>query len=504
MCRTSRSTGNSALPQNVHPEGQRWIAWSRLIDLRPLRAITLFVLLLLAGNSIAAELPADIAAALKRANIPASSVALYVQDVTQPAPTLAFNADQPMNPASVMKLVTTYAALESLSPGYQWRTELYTSGKIKGDRLEGDLIIKGYGDPKITLETFWLWLRDLRTRGIRDIRGNVVIDRSFFDVPKEDPGAFDGEPYKPYNVQPDALLLNFQTHCLRFLPDEQGKQLRIAFDVGIPKARLINQVHLTNGSCGDWKDALTYRVEQTPKGLVLAFSGPYARDCGDRSMHLALLDADADVYALFKPLWEELGGRWRGQVVDGVVPADARLLTQYDSPPLADLIRDINKFSNNVMARQVYLTVGAEMLGAPATLEKANQAVNNVLATKGLNFLELVMENGSGLSRRARISAHHLGDLLRAAYYSPVSAEFESSLPIVSVDGTMKKRLKDNPIAGHAHIKTGSLDGTRAIAGYVFDAKGRRNVVVFVINDPKAEFARTVQDAVLDWVFARP
>jgi D-alanyl-D-alanine carboxypeptidase/D-alanyl-D-alanine-endopeptidase (penicillin-binding protein 4) len=468
----------------------------------PSRIIVFFVLC--SGAGFAAELPAPIAAALQQAKIPESAVALYVQDVTQPTPALALNAEQPMNPASVIKLVTTYAALESLGPTYQWKTELYASGTIKGERLNGDLFIKGYGDPRITLETFWLWLRDLRTRGIRNIRGNVVIDRAFFDIPREDPGAFDGEPYKPYNALPDALLLNFRSHRLRFLPDEEGKRLRIAFEVEIPGARIVNQVRLGNGGCGNWKDALSYKVQQTPKGLVLSFTGSYSAACGDKSMHLALLDPNAYVHALFKPLWEELGGTWRGQVVDGVTPADARVLARHDSPQLAEIVRDINKFSNNVMARQLYLTLGAEMLGPPATLDKSAQAVNNLLATKGLNFLELAMENGSGLARGTRISAHHLGALLLRAHYSPVFSEFESSMPIVASDGTMKKRLRDNAVAGHAHIKTGSLEGVKTIAGYVFDARGRRNVVVCLINHPNAEWGRLVQDALLEWVFARP
>lgn len=457
-----------------------------------------------AAWSAAADLPAPIAAALSQARIPESAVALYVQDVSQPAPALALNAEHGMNPASVIKLVTTYAALETLGPAYQWKTEFYSSGTIKGDRLNGDLIIKGYGDPKITLETLWLWLRDLRTRGIRDLRGNIVLDRSHFDIAQEDPGAFDNEPYKPYNAQADALLLNFRSHRLRFLPDDEGKKVRIAFEVEIPKARIVNQVRLANGNCGKWKDALTYGVQQTAKGLALNFSGTYSAACGDKSMHLALLDRNAYAYALIKPLWEELGGKWRGQVVDGATPADARLLARHDSPQLAEVIRDINKFSNNVMARQLYLTLGAEMLGAPATLEKSAQAVTNLLATKGMNFLELAMENGSGLSRGTRISARHLGDLLRAAHRSPVFSEFESSMPILAVDGTMKKRLNGNAVAGNAHIKTGSLEGVKTIAGYVIDGKGRRNVVVCLINHPNAEAGRPVQDALLEWMYGRP
>lgn len=455
-----------------------------------------------AAWSIAADLPAPIAAALSQANIPESAVAFYVQDVTQPAPVLAHNAEQRMNPASVIKLLTTYSALEALGPAYQWKTEIYTNGTLKGDRLTGDLIIKGYGDPTVTLETFWLWLRDLRARGIREIRGNLVIDRSFFDIPKQDPGAFDNEPYEPYNVQPDALLLNLKSHRIRFMPGDDGKKPKIAFEVEVPGSRIVNQVALGNGPCNRWQDALRYRVQQAP--LVLTFSGPYSTACGDKSLYLSLLDANAYVYALFKPLWEELGGKWRGKVLDGGVPAEARLLVRHDSPQLAEVIRDINKFSNNAMARQLYLTLGAELFGAPATPEKSAQAINTVLASRGMQFLELALENGAGLSRRERISAQHLGALLRAAFHSRVFSEFESSLPIVSTDGTMKKRLRDNPVAGHAHIKTGSLDGVKTIAGYVFDAQGRRMAVVCLINHANADAGRPVQDALLEWVFGRP
>ena len=156
------------------------------------------------------------------------------------------------------------------------------------------------------------------------------------------------------------------------------------------------------------------------------------------------------------------------------------------------------------MARQLFLTIGAEQSGRPGSRDNAAEAVRAWLRARGLNFPELVLENGSGLSRIARISPQHLGALLISAHGSPVFAELESSLPIVAVDGTMRKRLKDNGVAGHAHIKSGSLSGVKTIAGYVFDRKGRRMVVVCMINHPRASAGRDVQDALLEWVYSRP
>ena len=448
----------------------------------------------------AADLPAPVADALKRAKIPESALALHVQDVTQSAPVLALNEQRAMNPASVMKLVTTFAALEVLGPAYQWKTEIFTNGALKGERLNGDLIFKGYGDPKISLEAFWLILRDLRQKGLREIHGNIMLDRSYFDLPKEDPSAFDNEPHKPYNAAPDALLVNFRAHRVRFLPELDGKAPRIVLDPEINGARIVNQVRSGAGGCGEWRDKVRFQINPP----TYTFSGSFASACDERALHLVLQDNNTYFGVLFKQLWEQMGGVWKGSVVEGVVPDTARRIGKHDSPALAEVIRDINKFSNNVMARQLFLTLGAEVRGIPATPMKSAAAINDWLGVRGQRFLELVLDNGSGLSRTERISAQHLAWLLRAAYQSNVFAELESSLPIVAMDGTMKKRLTLGNVSGHAHIKTGSLKEVRAIAGYVFDAQGRRMAVVCLINHPNAELARPVQDALLEWVFNRP
>ena len=243
---------------------------------------------------------------------------------------------------------------------------------------------------------------------------------------------------------------------------------------------------------------------QPSKERVLTLRGRFSTSCGEKSFNLIALPNGSYVDGVFRLLWEELGGTLSGPFTTGELPPGSLLLARFDSPPLADVIRDINKFSNNVMARQLFLTLGAEQAGPPATPAKSAAAIQSWLLGKGLDFPELVLENGSGLSRIERISPRHLGELLLAASRSPIFAEFESSLPIVAVDGTMKKRLKDSSIAGHAHVKSGSLEGVRSVAGYVFDDQGRRMIVVAMINHPRAAAAKPVLDALLQWVYLRP
>ena len=146
------------------------------------------------------------------------------------------------------------------------------------------------------------------------------------------------------------------------------------------------------------------------------------------------------------------------------------------------LIRDINKFSNNVMTQQLFLTMGAAG-GEPGNPARGAAAVRGLLAARGIDAPELVLENGCGLSRIERISAGSLGNVLADAWKSQWMPELMASLPISGVDGTMKAR---NVPAGAAHMKTGMLEDTRAVAGYVLAASGRRYVVVAIINHPNA------------------
>ena len=440
----------------------------------------------------AADLPLATAKALKSVGIPERNVAVWVQEAGVARPTLSWRAEVPMNPASAMKIVTTYAGLELLGPAFRWRTEVYLDGD--------DVILRGTGDPKLNYESFWMLLRNLRGRGLRELRGDIVLDRSYF-APIQS-GPFDNDTYRPYNVPPDALLVNFKSLRFTFIPDGD-KDVRIYTEPSLPGMEIVNQLRPGAGDCPDGTRAFREQVQasfqsQPPRA---SFLGTYPLACGERELNVALYEPQEYLAGMIRQLWGEMGGTWKGTVREGSVPPTARLLYVHESEPLSELVRDINKFSNNVMARQLFLTIGAERGTPPGRAEESARVVRQWVAAKKISAPELVLENGSGLSRTERISAQHLAALLQAAWRSPVMPEFISSLPIVAADGTMRKRLLGGPVAGSAHIKTGLLNDARTIAGYVLDRQGRRQVVVMMVNHPRAPEADAAMDALLDAVY---
>ncbi len=447
------------------------------------------------------RIPASVTAALKAVDIPQSAVALVVQNVDARQPQLAVNAERPMNPASVMKLLTTYAALDLLGPAYTWKTEASAIAPLVDGRLSGDLTLKGSGDPKLTLEQFWLLLRQLRARGVREIGGDLVLDGNAFDLHGEDSAPFDDKPLRPYNVTPDALLLNFKTLQLTLVPNPARGTLVALLEPRLDNLEIVNQIRVEGAECGEWKDAL--HAEQTKRdgNNRLTLSGTYSVDCGEKAWNLAVLSHTEYIGAVFRQLWQELGGSFSGKVREGAAPIEGHLLAVIESPSLSEIVRDINKYSNNVMARQLYLTLGVDVHHRAARPADAEAVIRTWLAVKGLNFSELVLENGAGLSRRERISASSLAQLLQSAWASPLMPELMASMPLVAVDGTMKKRLKDRSVSGQAHIKTGTLDDVKTMAGFVRDKSGHYKIVVFLINHPKAEAGQTAQDALLEWVY---
>ncbi|MDP1637034.1 MAG: D-alanyl-D-alanine carboxypeptidase/D-alanyl-D-alanine-endopeptidase [Candidatus Nitrotoga sp.] len=458
----------------------------------------LLLIVFLIPSSHAATLPSPVVKALQLAHIPLDSVGVEVREVNARTPLISVNAKQSMSPASTMKLLTTYAGLELLGPSYSWKTEAYLDGKLEQDVLHGNLILKGYGDPKFTLEKLWLWLHELRSRGLREIRGDLVLDRSVFQLAPHDPAEFDNEPIRPYNTGPDALLLNFNSVHLRFIPE--GEKIKIISMPELAGIRLDNRVTVAAvpGNCSDWDEAISLQLQ----GDILRLQGVYSAQCGERERHVSLLPPPIYLDAVFRALWQEMGGLLQGRLREGVVPGSATLFATHHSAPLAELIRDINKFSNNVMARQLFLSLG-RTAETSANVTYSELTIRNWLTQKKLYFPELVLENGAGLSRRERISARSLALLLRSAQLSPLSTEFEASLPIVGVDGTFKKRLTDSEAANHAHLKTGSLEGVQAIAGYVQSRSGKQWILVFLINHANAAAGKQAQNALIEWIQRR-
>jgi len=442
------------------------------------------------------EVPAAVAAALREAQIPLSATALVVAPLDGGSIALELNESTPMNPASTMKLLTTYAALNLLGPTFQWRTEVFATSRPRAGRLNGDLVLRGSGDPSLVIERFWLLVHRLRGLGLRQIQGNLILDKSAFD-PQASGASLDGNDLRPYNVTPDAMLVNFKTLSLEFEPDPASAVARIIATPALAGIRLPAAVPLARGPCGDWHQQLKadFSDPWAPK-----FAGRYPLDCAQQTWHVSLLDHTQFVGAAFRALWEASGGTWSGRARDGATPPDAVALLVHESPPLSEVVRDINKFSNNVMARQLFLTLGAVGSGQSANPGRSAQTVSAWLARADLAMPELVLENGCGLSRRERLSADSLARLLRHAYAGPRMPEFVASLPVAGLDGTMKNRTA---ASGSAYVKTGLLEGVRALAGYVLSDRGRRYVVVAIVNHPNADAATGALDALLNWIQAQ-
>jgi serine-type D-Ala-D-Ala carboxypeptidase/endopeptidase (penicillin-binding protein 4) len=476
------------------------------------RTICFFVFVALSTPVFSSELPLSLPQIVQQklalVGVPESAVGVYVSEVGSSKPIVSVNADVAMNPASVMKMITTYAGLEILGPAYSWQTVLYANGQITDGVLYGDLVIKGYGDPKLDLENFWLLIHRLRQTGLREITGNLVLDHTHYDIPNDDPGAFDGQPYRTYNIIPEALLINYRTSAIILSPQPDNNTVRAISDPLPDSLLLLNNLKLTQHACGDWRNALNVEIHDerdSNRNILVVLNGSYSAQCGKQAYMLGLHDGASYIRDLFTRLWMQQGGLFHGDVVTAEAPDGLPLLKVYQSPPLTEIIRGINKFSNNIAARQLYLTIGTAGDSAtdqlPATLTKSEIAIKQWLATKQMNFSELVIENGSGLSRKGRISANHMGQLLHAAFHSPVMPEFIASLPIAAVDGTLRNRFTGTSISGLAHMKTGTLNNVRALAGYMLDKSGQRIIVVIFVNHARALQSRSAMDSLLHWVY---
>lgn len=474
-------------------------------SLRPLLLASLFLPLAFGASAapVNSTLSPKVQQALKTNKLQNDALSLVMIPLDGPGTPTVFNADVSMNPASTMKLVTTYAALEMLGPTHQWKTEFYTDGTLNNGILQGNLYLKGGGDPKLNMEKLWLLMRDLRANGVQQVTGDLVLDRSFFEQPQLPVFNDDGnDKNKPFLVKPDSLMVNLK--ALRFIARNDAGKVLISVEPPIASIRIDNQVKAVNSKqCAG--DVRYNPVTQADGSVLVTVSGQLADGCNSQT-YLSLLDHATYTAGAVRAIWKELGGSIQGQDRQAGVPKNAKLLARAYSPDLAEIIRDINKYSNNTMAQQLFLSLGAQFRNdADGDDAKAAQRViRQWLAKKGITAPHLVMENGSGLSRAERVSAREMAQMLQAAWKSPYAAEFISSLPIAGKDGTMRKRLKTTAMNGQAHIKTGTLNTVRAISGFSRDNNGHTWAVVAILNDPRPWGASSILDQVLLDLYRQP
>jgi D-alanyl-D-alanine carboxypeptidase/D-alanyl-D-alanine-endopeptidase (penicillin-binding protein 4) len=458
-----------------------------------------------AYGASAAELPPEIALVLSGHGIPAEDVSIVVQAVDEPEPILSHLAEVARSPASVMKIVTTWSALEYLGPAYTWPTEVYFLGDFDGEKLDGDLAIKGYGDPYLVVEEVWKLLRALRRTGLREIEGDLVLDDSHFAIDEPDPGAFDGQPYRTYNVLPNALLVNFKAVQFEFAPDARHGRVRVATDPVLSNLAIDNNLELVDGPCRGYQAGISFNHGDPESLARVVLDGQFSRRCNTYWLGRTVLQHDTFAFGLFESLWREVGGNFRGVLRKATIPAETAPTLVWQSKPLGEVVRSINKNSNNVMTRQLLYTLGAEAVGAPGTRANGIATVRELLTARGLDIESLVLQNGAGLSRGERASMQLFVDLLRTAYRSPYAPEFMASLSLGGLDGTTRGRFDASPAAGVMHLKTGRLDHVSAVAGYVRAASGRTYVVAVVMNHDDAHRGpgQELEEAVLRFALAQ-
>jgi serine-type D-Ala-D-Ala carboxypeptidase/endopeptidase (penicillin-binding protein 4) len=454
----------------------------------------------LAASAFADDLPPGTRSVLTRQSVPESSVSIVVRDAASNNTLLQLNGAMPRSPASTMKILPTWAALDLLGPAYAWKTRAWTDVPVVKGVLKGNLYLQGGGDPLLTIERWWRFVNDLRQTGLRVIEGDIVIDQTRFTALSERPEDFDGKFWKTYNVLPDPMLVNWQSSDFTIRPADDGNGIDITVQPFPDGLVVENRVKLVSGRCVGRSSQVSYAVDPARPDRVVA-TGRLSASCGPQSQRLAIMDPAQYAFGTFVTLWRQQGGQFRGGMLRAPTPPAARLLLTHESEPLSEIVRVTNKYSSNMMARSLLLALAAEMHGTPATTAAGQETIVNWLKTRGLVLPELVIGNGSGLSREARISADSMAKLLIGARQSRFAPEFLTSLSLGGLDGTLEKRFQNVDDPSRVRMKTGTLKDVSCLAGYVTGKTGKVYAVVVFVNHPGAQngLGEMIQTTIVDW-----
>lgn len=466
--------------------------------------IAALCLMLAAPASHADSLPERPRAVLNQHLVPDSDVTVVVRDVATGESLVELNAAEPRAPASTMKLVPTWAALELLGPAFTWKTRAWSDAPVVKGVLKGNLYLQGGGDPLLTIERWWRFVTDLRQTGLRVIEGDIVVDQTRFAALDERPEDFDGRSWRTYNVLPDALLVNWQSAEFVVRPGDESGRVEVAIEPYPFGLVVENRAALVSGRCAGRNRRIAITTPDDAMQHVIV-TGRLAASCPRQTFRRAIMQPAEYAYGTFVTLWRQQGGEFKGGMMRAPTPPTARLLLTQESQPLAEIVRITNKFSSNVMARTLLLTIAAESNGTPATTAAGEAAIRQLLAGRGLEFPELVIGNGSGLSREARISGDSMARLLIGAWKSRYAPEFLASLSLGGLDGTLRQRFGRLEDPSRIRMKTGTLKNVSTIAGYVTGRSGRHYAVVVDVNHPGAQngVGELIQGAVIDWVLAQ-
>ncbi len=460
-----------------------------------MRAIFLFFIFL--SVSLWAVVPSQIGHYIAQSKIPSQDISIYITDVVSGEVIASHNANIKRKPASVEKVLATYASLLSLGFEYRWPTRLVYTGEIYNGKLSGDLIVKGYGDPTLMPKDVEEISQAIFDKGIREIKGSIVIDRSYFDVGDKDSAFFDNNPYSPYSAMPDAMMYNerLTTVCV----EPSRRTVRKAEED--PSYQLVNNVRFVNTACAGkytWASSNVNLNENIPKVIL---SGQISTRCGEkRYCQIAGKPYYAFYFALKNSLIDK-GVKIHGNYHEGVASRGSKILFTHHSQTLEEIVSKTSKTSNNLYARHLFLYTGARYHGEPATLEKSRSAIYYLFAQEQIDIKkEVFVENGSGLSRKSYFSAFKLSEVLASAYRK-FGSRWMQTLSIGGVDGTIKRRFRGSVAHAKTWMKTGTLKNVKNIAGYVQNRSGRLYNVVILVNSKKSTSAASkLQDDIIKWL----
>jgi len=433
-------------------------------------ALLFFSQIVFSKNS--SEYPHRLLESIPREALSNGRLGVVVKSLTTDEFIFQYNSDKLFVPASNVKVLTSVSALSILNPDYRFKTEFYSGGDITNGVIHGGLYIKGYGDPTLSTEHLESIAQEFKSLGIKEIRGGIIVDESYFDNVRYGKGwkeKWKGDVFSP---PISALSLNYNTFYIKVYPSKPGRIPIVALEPKGTNVNVINKAITTNKGgrlSAVWLEG----------GKTIKLSGGISRKTPSYTLEVTTRNPALYTGSAFKRILEDAGIRVEGYIIMGDVPDWAGVFYTHFSDPLYLIIAEFNKNSVNIIGENIIKTLGAEVIGEPGTWEKGTEVVSNFLHEIGIKGSFEIFD-GSGLSLLNRVSPNAITDVLEYAYNNQViSLKFLSSLSIGGVDGTLKRRFKRSEVEGRVMAKTGHLSNVSALSGYLFTKNG--DVLVFSI-----------------------
>ncbi len=434
-----------------------------------------------------------------------SVVSVQVVDAESGAQVYAWGEDKALVPASTMKLLTAATALRALGPAWTFPTWVMTSAKVdEAGILDGSLYIKGQGDPTMVVERMYRMVMDLRLQGVKEIKGDVVFDASYFADTTLIPGwdsEDDMENGPTYFAPLGALSVNYNIAAIVVRPAAtSGAAAHAEFES--PTAAVVLDNRLTTGSKSSRRWVKVERALDE-SGMITTFTltGNVPVEGEADTIYKTLADPLGNYIGVFSGLLKQQGIKVKGKMIAGTTPVDAKVMFTARSEPLMNILGEMNKHSNNFIAEQVLRTVGAERFGLPGTTAKGNQVIAEYLGEIGIASTDFSLVNGSGLSRNVMLKPSVLSRVLVDMWNSPaVGPEFLTTLSVGGRDGTLRSRFREEAMAGRVRGKTGTLNGVHCLSGYVRAQDDHMYAFAFLVNDIDGALsrARRAHDRLVD------